>query len=385
MSAGLLLTEVTAERRAHELAASFSGTAAEHDRTGAFPFENFRLLHEAGLLALRTPKRCGGVGAGIAEAARVIGAIAQGDAATALVLAMQYIQHAGISRSTRWPELLKERIARETVAGISLINALRVEADLGSPARGGLPGTIASLRSDGWHLSGRKIYSTGAPILAWYAVWARTDEAEPCVGTFLVPTGQPGTRIEETWDHLGLRASGSHDVVFEDVLVPLDHAVDVRPPAEWTPADTLQQHVENGILLAALYDGVARAAFAWLVAFLETRTPTSLGRPLATLPRVQDIVGGIAMKLRVNQRLIDGLSGEIDAGVATPATDAHVVKSVVTNNAVEAIEAALSLTGNHGLTRANPLQRHYRDALCGRVHTPQDDATRAMLGRLALD
>jgi len=46
---------------------------------------------------------------------------------------------------------------------------------------------------------------------------------------------------------------------------------------------------------------------------------------------------------------------------------------------------ALSLTGNHGLARTNPLQRHYRDVLCGRVHTPQDDATRTSLGRLALN
>lgn len=383
MTAGLRPPDTMVDR-AVDLAAVFARTAAEHDRTGAFPFENFRLLHEAGLLALRTPRRFGGGGAGIAEAARVIGAVSQGEPATALVLTMQYIQHAGLARSTRWPEALKERVAREAVAGVSLINALRVEPDLGSPARGGLPETIAMHRPDGWHLSGRKIYSTGAPILAWYAVWARTDEAEPRVGTFLVPSGLPGTRIEETWDHLGLRASGSHDVVFEDVVVPLDHAVDVRPAGEWTSTDTLQQHVENGILLAALYDGVARAAFVWLVAFLKTRAPTSLGLPLAALQRVQEAVGGIEMKLRVNRRLIASLADEIDASSAPEATDAHVVKSIVTNNAVETIEAALTLTGNHGLTRANPLQRHYRDALCGRVHTPQDDATRTMLGRLAL-
>ena len=199
-----------------------------------------------------------------------------------------------------------------------------------------------------------------------------------------MPAGLSGTLIEETWDHLGLRASGSHDVVFDDVVIPHDHAVDIRRPEAWTPADTLQGHVENGILLTALYDGVARAATAWLIDFLKARTPTSLGRPLATLPRVQETVGRIETKLRVNRRLIASLAEEIDAGSAPEATDAHVVKSVVTNHAVEAIEAALSLTGNHGLTRANPLQRHYRDALCGRVHTPQDDATRTMLGRLAL-
>jgi alkylation response protein AidB-like acyl-CoA dehydrogenase len=49
------------------------------------------------------------------------------------------------------------------------------------------------------------------------------------------------------------------------------------------------------------------------------------------------------------------------------------------------VEEALSLTGNHGLIRSNPLERHYRDVLCARVHTPQDDATRLVAGRLALD
>ena len=52
--------------------------------------------------------------------------------------------------------------------------------------------------------------------------------------------------------------------------------------------------------------------------------------------------------------------------------------------AVAVVEDALSLSSNHGLTRANPLERHYRDVLCGRVHTPQDDATRINLGRAAL-
>jgi alkylation response protein AidB-like acyl-CoA dehydrogenase len=56
----------------------------------------------------------------------------------------------------------------------------------------------------------------------------------------------------------------------------------------------------------------------------------------------------------------------------------------VTNNAVAVAGDARSLTSNHGLTRANPLERYYRDVGCGRVHTPQDDATRINAGRLAL-
>ena len=295
---------------------------------------------------------------------------------------MQYVHHATIARSPHWPPHLAERIGR--AASETLVNALRVEPELGSPARGGLPATTATRRDDGWHLTGRKIYSTGAPVLSWYLVWARTDGDAPQVGNILVPAGLPGTRIEPTWDHVGLRASASHDIVFEDVVIPLDHAVDIRPPSAWTPEDARQQHVENGILLAALYDGVGRAARDWLIGFLRTRVPGSLGKPLSTLPRSQDVVGHIETVLRVNARLIGSFATEADAGGTPDAEDAHVIKSVVTNNVVDAIEAAMSLAGNHGLTRANPLERHYRDALCGRVHTPQDDAVRTMLGRAAL-
>ena len=73
-----------------------------------------------------------------------------------------------------------------------------------------------------------------------------------------------------------------------------------------------------------------------------------------------------------------------DDGVLLSASESSIVKLTVTNNAVAIVEDALSLTSNHGLTRANPLERHFRDVLCGRVHTPQDDATRVNAGRLAL-
>ena len=150
---------------------------------------------------------------------------------------------------------------------------------------------------------GRKIYSTGAPILKWYAVWARTDEAETRVGMFLVPAGLPGTRIVETWDHLGLRASGSHDVIFDDVVFPLDHEIDVRLPDEWRTPDFTQATV-HAIFIAAIYDGVARAARDWLIGFLRDRVPANLGAPLATLPRAQEVLGGIEARL-VGERAPD--------------------------------------------------------------------------------
>jgi hypothetical protein len=369
--------------RALLLAPRFAARAALHDREASFPFENFKELSEAKLLALTVPAALGGGGAGARDAARTLGIIAKADPSTALVLSMHYIQHLVMARSQRWPVRLARKLAKETVEGVALINALRVEPDLGSPARGGLPATIARRTETGWRLTGRKIYSTGAPILKWYAVWAKTDEPEIRVGLFLVPAGLPGTRIEETWDHLGLRASGSHDVIFEDVAFPLDYEIDVRKPEEWAIPD-FTQGILSAILVSSIYDGVARAARDWLIQFLKERVPANLGAPLASLQRAQEILGAIETRLAVNARLIDSFSRDFDDGVLLDPVEASAIKLTVTNNAVAAVEDALSLSSNHGLTRANPLERHYRDVLCGRVHTPQDDATRVTLGRVAL-
>lgn len=369
--------------RAALLAPTFAERAPVHDHDGSFPFENFEYLSKAGLLALTVPSALGGGGEGAAKAAQVLGIIAKADPSTALVLSMHYIQHLVMARSPRWPGRLTRKLARETVEGVALINALRVEPDLGSPARGGLPATMARRTETGWRLSGRKIYSTGAPILKYYAVWAKTDEAETRVGQFLVPAGLPGTTIVETWDHLGLRASGSHDVVFEDVVFPLDHEIDVRRPDEWGAPDITQATV-HAIFIAAIYDGVARAARDWLVGFLRDRAPANLGAPLATLPRAQEVLGGIEARLAVNGRLIGSFAEDFDNDRPLTAIESNLIKLTVTNNAVAVVEDALSLTGNHGLSRTNPLQRHYRDVLCGRVHTPQDDSTRIAAGRLAL-
>jgi alkylation response protein AidB-like acyl-CoA dehydrogenase len=369
--------------RAETLAEAFAARAAEHDRTGNFPFENFRELSEAGLLSLTVPAAHGGAGAGARYAARVLGIIGMACSSTALVLSMHYINHLVMARSPTWPARLSRKLARETVEGLALVNALRVEPELGSPARGGLPATIARRTETGWRLTGHKIYSTGAPILKWYLVWARTDEAEPRIGQFLVPAGLPGTRIVETWDHHGLRASGSHDVIFDDVVIPLDAEVDVRKPADWRAPDVTQATVHT-VFVAAIYDGIARAARDWLVTFLKTRVPANLGAPLATLPRAQEILGGIEARLAVNVRLIDSFASDFDDGLQVSAIESNIIKLTVTNNAVAAVEDALSLTSNHGLSRKNPLERHYRDVLCGRVHTPQDDTTKISAGRVTL-
>jgi alkylation response protein AidB-like acyl-CoA dehydrogenase len=166
-------------------------------------------------------------------------------------------------------------------------------------------------------------------------------------------------------------------------LIPPDYEIDVRTPAAWREGDQMGLIV-HGTFVAAIYDGVARAAGDWVVEFLKNRKPPNLGAALATLPRAQEIVGGIEVKLTTNARLLETFAADYDSGRAMTMADAQALKMTLTNNAVTAVEEALSLTGNHGLSRTNPLERHLRDVLCGRVHTPQDDSIKLTAGRLAL-
>jgi alkylation response protein AidB-like acyl-CoA dehydrogenase len=374
--------ESNATARARHLARDFAARAADHDRHATFPFENFEALNQAKLLALTVPREFGGDGAGLKETCDVLGAVAEGDASTALVLAMQYLMHATFARSPRWPLHIRERLAHEAVADGALVNALRVEPELGTPARGGMPATTAEETSDGWRISGHKIYTTGAPLLSWMMVWGKTAEAEPRVGTFLVPARANGIRIVETWDHLGMRASGSHDVIFDRTIIPLDHAVDIRKPSEWLERDDAQA-AWYVLGISSLYNGVATAARNWLVQYLTERAPTSLGASLSTLPRFQEAVGEIDARLLTNRVLIENAASSTDRGVPPSTAESGLVKMTVTTNAIAAVERAIELTGNPGLSRVNELERHLRDVLCSRIHTPQNDTILIAAGRAA--
>ena len=368
--------------RAAALAADLATRAADHDRDASFPFENFDALRDAGLLNLTVPVEFGGQGVGLSTVCRVVEQIAQGDASTALVLAMHYIYHAVFARARRWPPGVQERVCRESVEGIALINVLRVEPELGTPARGGLPATTATPAADGWRLTGHKIYATGSPILRYFLVWARTAGDEPRTGYFLVPNDAPGLRIVETWDHLGMRATGSHDLLLEDVPLPADAALELRPPSAWGPDPAVAGW--NNLTLTALYNGVAIAARAWLLHFLHERRPANLGASLATLPRMQSAAGEIQALLYANTRLIYTLTSEIDAGNVAASAQASLVKYLATGNAIRAVDIALGVTGNPGLSRSHPLERHHRDVLCSRIHSPQDDMVLLGAGKAAL-
>ena len=90
---------------------------------------------------------------------------------------------------------------------------------MGTPARGGLPATTAVRTAEGWRISGRKIYSTGSHGLSWFSVWARSDDADPLVGAWLVRKDSSGVSITETWDN----GKAVRETLNADVPLAADH------------------------------------------------------------------------------------------------------------------------------------------------------------------
>jgi alkylation response protein AidB-like acyl-CoA dehydrogenase len=293
-----------------------------------------------------------------------------------------------------WPAATFERVAREVAAareGVgALINSLATEPDLGSPSRGGLPGTRAERVPDGWRITGRKSFSSGVPVLRWGVVSAAVEEGDkPRIGNFLVPLDAPGATVESSWDTLGMRATGSDTLVLDGVCVPKSAELPrVAPTAPGEPVAPYER--AWSLVVTAVYLGVAEAARDFAVAYARQRRPTALkGQAIGSLAHIRQRAGTLDARLYAARGLLLGTARAWEAAVpveragmegALAATKLHV-----SNTAIAVAEGAMRLVGGSSLDRAHPLERHYRDVRGGLHHPPQDDATLDLLAREALD
>jgi alkylation response protein AidB-like acyl-CoA dehydrogenase len=384
MTAGPVTAEQpadTSEAALERLTSALAANAERYDRTAEFPWDSIRAVHDAGILTLGIGARYGGRDISLTEVARVMQALGRGDPSVALLTAMTVFQHIGEARTPTWPQELYRKVADESRQRPVLLNAVRAEPEWGAPARGGLPATKVRRTADGWRLNGRKSYGTGSEGLAYHLVWAATEDDEPLVGHVIVPGDSRGIEVIKTWDHLGLRASSTHDIVYTDVDVPFENFPGV-PVAE--AGQDIARYTGVGVSLMALYVGVARAAQEFFVRFANERIPTSLGRPIASTERIQTIAGEIEAQLVQAEEVLYGLAARIDAGDERALPRAAVAKLLITRSAVTAVQTAVTALGNPALTRNNPLERHFRDIQCCRIHPPQDDAALIAAGRRTL-
>lgn len=376
--------------RARGLATRFAERAPAHDREGTFPFENFEELRAAGFYGLTVPRRFGGAEASLATYLGVLETLAQADGSTALAFMMHLKTFGQEREAPSYPERWFEHLCRGAVERGELVNTVATEEGLGSPSGGGVPDTVARRTGDGWVLSGRKSFTTLAPLLHHFIVLARVEDgverARPLVGNFLVFRGEPGMRVVETWDALGMRATGSHDVVFEEVRLPGDRLLNAREAGSPDPrAGAGMAWFALG--LCAVTIGVATAAREYAVAFARERTPNNQ-RPIREFPGVRAKVARIDLLLQRSRALTgDAARAWVErTGTGMPAIDRVAVAKVETLNAcIEAVELAMRVVGGVSLQRSRPLERYFRDVRAPLHNPPLEDRALEQLARRALD
>ena len=367
---------------ARALGADIATRADAADRAGALPAEDVAALRDAGYLGLAVPAAYGGRGASLLTCVAAQVELAKGSASTALVAAMQH-QVIGHQRETRtWQPAAYERIMAEAAAG-GLLNHLGSEPQMGSPSRGGLPATTATPSPDGerWLISGHKTWCTGGRHLTHLLVRVRVDDDAAVVLVRQELAGVPGLQWIETWrDAMSLRASESHDAVFHDVSVPHHYLIERGEPKA-------APNVWFATMLSAVYLGTALAARDAVIRYALERTPSALGKPIATLPRIQRQIGEIDAGLQAARALLFEVAGEWPGEGDRAAAMARIAaaKSVVSAAADAATEKALQVAGGSAMTRALPLERYFRDVRPAAMQPPAGDTAYEMVGRAALE
>lgn len=369
--------------------AELAAVAPEYDASGAVPWRGLEVVHRAGLLTATVGARYGGAELGPRDVTRILIALGEGDASVALLVANTLGIHRSQAAHDHWPADEYASFLDRAVREATLANAVRAEPELGAPARGGLPATVARRTVDGWRVSGRKAYATGGEALAYHLVWVVVDEPDgepdaPRVGHVVVPGDAPGISWTATWDHLGLRASNTHDVEYDDVLVGPDAFVEIPRRSDGSYRDPAASAGLDSLGYAGIYVGVARAARTALVRFAQDRVPAALGRPIATTERIQTVAGEVEAQIAQAETLVHGAALRVEAGDAEVIAQLSVIKALIVRSAISAVETTVAALGNPALTRRGPFERLLRDVLCARVHPPQEDAALLAAGRRIL-
>jgi alkylation response protein AidB-like acyl-CoA dehydrogenase len=372
---------------ASDLAQKFAARAAQHDAAGSFPHENYADLRASGYPLLTVPTAFGGWGASLYEAVLAQEQLAMGDGSTALAIGM-HVQTVGAAAESRpWANEMFPRLCAEIVSRCALVNSCATEPELGSPSHGGAPKTTARLEGDEWIIHGHKTFASLAPELDYFIITAAftAEDGTPQAGRFLVAR-QAAVRIVPTWNSLGMRSTGSHDLYLEGARAPREALLSAAPISL---ADPSKPNVNAWFILivSAVYLGVAAAAQQVALRYAHERTPTALGKPIATLESIQRRLGEGELALKTARAMLYHTAMRWDAepeARSAMADSLIACKLTVTNAAIQVVNHAMRAVGGASMTPALPLERYYRDVQAGLFHPPSDENGLLMLGKLAL-
>jgi alkylation response protein AidB-like acyl-CoA dehydrogenase len=367
---------------ARRLTPRFAARAGGYDRDGSFPVDDFADLRTSGLFGLMVPERLGGAGAGFADYAAIAYELARGNGATALIFNMHASVTGALSSVTDEladalglpPDALEARDAYLKAAANGSWYAVAM-SERGVGSRLSQLATRYERTAGGFHITGSKTFCSGAGHADGYLVAARSAADPSQVSQFLVPAGD-GLRVEETWDALGMRATGSHDL-HVDVTVPEGALLGGVEGLALVVAELAPHWMVASY--AAVYVGVARAA---VDAAVEHVTARKLGH----LPAVRARIGRADAAVAAAHLAVMEAAGRVDRAPGDAETNRWVwrAKLIAGTTAAEVAASMLEAAGTSAMRRGHPLERLYRDARAGSLQPATSDVCADWLGVEAL-
>jgi alkylation response protein AidB-like acyl-CoA dehydrogenase len=352
------------------LGGSFAKRAAGYDQNSEFVTANYRDLREHGLFSAGIPTELGGGGATHEDLSGIIRALGRHCGSTALAFAM----HTHPVATNVYKHMRGDQAATKTLRKIA-DNKLIIA---GTGANDWLESSGEAERVEGgYRVSAHKRFVSGAPgaqVFVTSVSYAGPEGKE--VLHFAIPFSSEGVNLVETWHALGMRGTGSHDVVLENVFVP-DASIAVRRPASvWHPMWNVIIPTALPLITSA-YVGLAEAA-------AELATTAAKYRQTALAP----VVGEMINALTIAQVTLADMVRINDNHGFTPTlelADAILARKAIAAEAVKnTVELAAELVGGPGFLQGHAMERIVRDVRAMHFHPLPVRRQRIFSGRIAL-
>jgi alkylation response protein AidB-like acyl-CoA dehydrogenase len=372
-----LKSAATQQRRAtdiaRELGPKFATRANSATDEDAFVAENFADLKTSGLVEAGVPVELGGGGADINELSEMLRILAHHCGSTALAFSMH--THQVAFPAWRWKhqqatvtEPLLKRVAQERILLMS---------SGGSDWIGG--SGKAEKVDGGYRITARKIFASGAPVgnLMMTSAVLETEGEPPQVLHFGVPMNSPHVKVLDNWRTLGMRGTGSHDVIIDGHVVPEAAVGARRKPGEWAPLFFMLSTIAFP-LVYSVYVGVAESARDIAIELAKKKKQPSQ-HTISLAGRMDTELTAARLGLR---SMLD--AANLNAPSAATVNQVMIGRQLVARHAIEAVELAMEVAGGAGFYRAAGLERRFRDIQAARYHPLQSGPQAEYAGAMAL-
>jgi butyryl-CoA dehydrogenase len=351
--------------------------AAEIDEESRFPAENVKKMGELGLFGLIFPEEYGGGGGGEVEAAIAGEEIARVCASTATIL-LAAESLAGYSIYKFGNEEQKKRFIRPLATGETLACFALTEAGAGSDA--GAVETTATRKDNGYVLNGNKLFITNGNEAGIVVVFATVDKSlgHRGIACFVVEKGTPGLSVGKLEHKLGIRASSTAELVFENCFVPEEN----RIGEEGKGLRIALSAIDNSrICVAAQAVGIAQGALDKAVTYAKERQQFS--QSISDFQAIQWFLADMATQIEAARLLTYQAAYLSDKGLPC-IKEAAMAKVFAADTAMFVTTKAIQIYGGYGYVKDYPLERYFRDAKITGIYEGTDEMQRMTIARQLL-